>query len=130
MEIHFGLSYHETSETTNGRFFLATSEISENDRGTPWHIHSREDEWILIFSGALKVFVSEEEYLIKSGDYIKIPKGSWHKWSPAKNSSSHAMFLFSPAGIENMFREWAQTPEKIEDIGVKYGTILLMQSSQ
>ncbi|KAB1065108.1 cupin domain-containing protein [Salibacter halophilus] len=125
METHFGLNYHETAETTNGRFFLATSNIPSDDPGTPWHLHSKEDEWVLIFSGALKVCVSDEEYLLKSGDHLKIPKASWHRWSPVKNFSSHVMFLFSPAGIEDMFREWDQIHGEIEDVGMKYGTAIL-----
>jgi len=125
METHFGLSYHETTETTNGRFFLATSNIPANDPGTPWHLHTNEDEWILVISGALRVDALDKQNLLGQGALLKIPKGEWHRWMPASETPSHVLFLFSPAGVERMFREMAQNPDKIGAISEKYGSVFL-----
>ena len=125
METHFGLNYQETTETTNGRFFLATSNIPGNDPGTPWHLHTNEDEWILVISGALCVDALDKQNIIKPGAHLKIPKGEWHRWRPASDVPTHALFLFSPAGIENMFRELDKQPDRIGAISEKHGTVFL-----
>jgi mannose-6-phosphate isomerase-like protein (cupin superfamily) len=125
METNFGLNYHEITETTIGHFFLASSKIPSNDRGTPWHLHTNEDEWILVISGTLRVDALDKQNILKPGEHLKIPKGEWHRWLPASGAPTHALFLFSPAGIEKMFRELVEQPDRIGAIRDKHGTVFL-----
>lgn len=41
-------------------------------------VHSQIDEWLYIISGEIMIFVGDEKILLKSGEYVAVPKNTVH----------------------------------------------------
>jgi uncharacterized cupin superfamily protein len=55
---------------------MAIEELMPGKQNCPAHYHLREEEHILILSGALTVRIGKEYHVMKAGDYVRYPAGS------------------------------------------------------
>lgn len=55
---------------------MAIEELMPGKQNNPAHYHLREEEHILILSGALTVRIGKEYHVMKAGDYVRYPAGS------------------------------------------------------
>lgn len=127
-EKYFGLTFIATGKETNGKYFLSKTAIPAGDSGPPVHVHSREDEGFYVESGQLTLIVDHREIKLKAGDYLNIEKGEAHTWKNESKSDAQLIVTFSPAGIENMFKELEHNKENIKTVGQKYGTEFQIES--
>jgi quercetin dioxygenase-like cupin family protein len=98
---------------TDGRLIQMLIQESRG-AGTPLHIHHDADESFYVIAGELTVFIGEERFEAKAGDYVFAPMGVTHAFSVTSDS---AEFLVSfagagtegprGAGVHGFFREVA-----------------------
>lgn len=63
-----------------------------------WHKHDEEDEMFYILKGELRILLRDREVILKTGEFIVIPKGVEHM--PVAEEEVHVM-LFEPATTLN-----------------------------
>src|SRR5882762_6082836 len=73
----FDASVKAAKSSTGGSFTLIES---HTQGGAPWHVHSREDEYLYVISGALKVSCGKEVFLAEKGSFVFLPRGVAHAW--------------------------------------------------
>lgn len=118
----FGLHFIATSTETGGSYFLAETLVPAGDDGPPPHIHTREDEGFYVLSGELTFVINDKELLRKEGEFINIQKGERHSWYNKSGKEVKMLIVFTPGGIEEMFRELHYDSGNIAEIGRRYGT--------
>lgn len=82
----------------------------------------REEEAFYVIRGELVFLVSEEEVTVGAGSFVNVPKGLKHRFRNDAAEEAELLFWFAPAGIEGLFRELREAPERIVEIREKYGT--------
>ena len=106
---------------TDAGYFL-THAIVPPGGGPPAHVHTREEEAFYLIRGELVFLVGVEEVRVGAGSFVNVPKGLKHRFRNEGAVEAELLFWFAPAGIEGLFRELGETPERIVEIGEKYGT--------
>src|SRR6516162_1074968 len=81
----------------NGAFDFVVSKIR---RGTepPPHVHSREDEFLYVFAGEMKVYVEGEVLAVKGGECVFLPRRTLHAWL-ITSEQVHVILLVVPGGF-------------------------------
>ena len=95
-----------TSADTNGQFSLIEVNLKKGLE-PPRHTHTHEDESFHVIEGEIQVFVGKEECILKSGDFIHIPKGVTHNFKLLTDNVKMLTHLV-PAGLEQLFIELSQ----------------------
>jgi quercetin dioxygenase-like cupin family protein len=127
----FGLQYIATAKNSKNNYFLSELIIEKKDIGPPFHIHRYEDEAFYIIEGRLTFFIKNKRIQLKTGEYLRIPKNTKHRYQNYSNKKVKTLILFSPTGIEKMFKEMdklikdedANNPTVLNKISLKYGTL-------
>ena len=109
-----------TGEETDGGYFL-THSIVPPGGGPPAHIHTREEEAFYLIRGELVFLVGDREVSVGAGSFVNVPKGLKHRFRNDSGEEAELLFWFTPAGIEGLFRELGAHPERIMEIGARYG---------
>lgn len=55
---------------------VAIEELAPGNQNNPAHYHLREEEHVLILSGALTVRIGKDFHVMTAGDYVRFPAGS------------------------------------------------------
>ena len=108
------------AETDNGYFL--THAIVPPGGGPPAHVHTREEEAFYVIRGELAFLVGSDVVTVGAGSFVNVPKGLKHGFHNDADVDAELLFWFAPAGIEGLFRELGAQPERIVEIGEKYGT--------
>lgn len=58
---------------------VAIEELMPGKQNNPAHYHLREEEHLLILSGALTVRIGKAFHVMKTGDYVRFPAGAPHE---------------------------------------------------
>lgn len=103
----------ETGES-GGRFALIEHRLVPNALAAPMHLHTREDEFSFILEGKVGAYVDGTELVAHTGDLVAKPRGQWHTFWNAGNSTARVLEIISPAGLENLFRLLDTSPELYE----------------
>jgi quercetin dioxygenase-like cupin family protein len=61
-----------------GGALTVVSTVGRSGDGAPVHLHSREDEAVLLLSGAATVWSGDERYEVASGGVAFLPRGVPH----------------------------------------------------
>jgi quercetin dioxygenase-like cupin family protein len=91
--------------------------------GAPWHIHSREDEYLYVLNGALKVRCGEESFLAEAGAFVFLPRGIAHAWDVASEGKATVLMMTVPAMLEEFLAEFhaASGQEARSRVAERYG---------
>jgi mannose-6-phosphate isomerase-like protein (cupin superfamily) len=111
------------SEETNGAYSML--EVTANPRnGVPMHIHENEEEHFIILEGKALVANGDSRAEVGAGSSITIGKGIHHAWcNPSEDTPLHMLVLFTPGGLEELFRRNAGTePADMIALAAKFGT--------
>jgi quercetin dioxygenase-like cupin family protein len=103
----------------SSRMAVGTENIAPGDR-IPIHKHGREDEIIFIHSGEGTMTLGEERIAVKNGATVFVPQGVWHGLENSGTEMLVMLWVFSPSGFEQYFR----------DIGVKPDEKLLSRTNE
>jgi quercetin dioxygenase-like cupin family protein len=115
---------------TGSRGMAAGTQQLPPGAGIPLHKHNS-DEMLVLQKGAAMAILGDQRKLAAAGSTIFIPKGVWHGVEPV-NEDSQLLWVVSPPGQEGYFREIGRhpgdpikqlTPEEMEDIARKHGTV-------
>jgi transcriptional regulator with XRE-family HTH domain len=87
------LSYELLSPDFTGNLATAIMNVPPNTSSSEKLLEHKGEEVAFILEGKIKVYLDEEEYLLKAGDSVKIPANLKHKWE--NNFTQQAVVLFS-----------------------------------
>jgi quercetin dioxygenase-like cupin family protein len=92
----------------------------------PMHVHHNEDEVFHIIEGCLRFQVAKAEFDALPGTTVVIPKGALHGWRNLTDARVVALVIFSPGGIDQMFKEIAgRSLAEIDVIARRHGTFVV-----
>jgi mannose-6-phosphate isomerase-like protein (cupin superfamily) len=114
---------HTSSEQTRGAFSMVEV-IADPGKGVPMHVHGNEDEHFIVLAGKFHIAIGDRRLDLSAGQTAIVPKGVPHAWCNASNVPLHVLAIFTPGGIEGLFRDVAaaRDAEEIEVIAKRYGT--------
>ncbi|MFQ5818349.1 MAG: cupin domain-containing protein [Terriglobia bacterium] len=96
----------------------------------PIHLHEQQDEFLFVHTGQGIGIVGDERVPVEAGTTIYIPLGVWHGVENTGDKPAQIMWVVTPAGLEDFFREAGAppgtelkslTPEQFADIMRKHG---------
>lgn len=72
-------------------------------RGTPLHVHPKQDEIFYVLEGEYYFQVGEDKYRLQAGDSIFLPRQVPHAWTQVSDKGKMTV-IFQPAGkLESFF---------------------------
>src|SRR5712671_6368785 len=93
----FDASVKAAKSSTGGAFTLIESHTRG---GAPWHVHSREDEFLYVVGGALTVSCGNEVFCAEQGSFVFLPRGVAHAWDVASDDKATVLMMTIPAMLE------------------------------
>src|SRR5262245_4000864 len=99
----FDASVKAAKSSTAGSFTLVESHTRG---GAPWHVHSREDEYLYVIGGKLKVWCGNEIFDAEPGSFIFLPRGVAHAWDVASQEKATILMMTVPAMLEEFLQEF------------------------
>lgn len=101
---HLGglMSIRVTAGDTDG----ALSVVEQRARrgyATPPHVHSREDETLVVLEGELDYTVGERSGVLRAGESAFLPRHKAHRFEVI-SERAHYLMLITPGGFEEMFQ--------------------------
>ena len=103
---------------TDGRLAVFIQKGFTPNGGPPFHVHPNQNEMFYVVEGDYFFRVGNDEYFLKPGDTIFLPKGIPHAFIQL-GETGKMLVQYEPAGLmEDFFRrtsEWTSPPSE-EDI--------------
>jgi quercetin dioxygenase-like cupin family protein len=89
--------------------------ISKISRGTepPPHVHSREDEFVYVFAGEMKVYVDGEVFAVNGGECVFLPRRTPHAWL-ITSEQAHVILLVVPGGFLDAINQMNAPAKRME----------------
>ena len=128
LELHGEIRYQLLDgQDTGGNFALAHSKFQKG-AGSPFHVHTREDEWFCIESGQFRFQIGEKLQILSAGDFVFGPRNVPHSYE-CHSDDGELLIGIVGAGFENFFREIASLsasgawpePEAMRAMATSYG---------
>jgi len=92
-----------SGKDTNGDMAIFEQTSLSPKRGTPLHIHFKQDEVFHVKEGEYLFLVGEDKYALKAGDSIFLPRNVAHAWTQMSERGQMTV-IFQPAGkMEEFF---------------------------
>jgi len=99
-----------TKSQTNGS--LAFIEAIVPPGGGPIaHAHTDEDEAFFLLDGELEFLDGDRTFVASPGSFVFIPRGRRHRFKNISDAPAKTLFLFTPAGPEDLFVEGGDDPQ-------------------
>ena len=102
------------SDTENELAIFEQSGLTPNG-GPPLHIHPYQDEWFYIIEGEYLFQVGEDQYEIKKGDTIFLPRNVQHAFKQLTDKGKMIVTYFPAGKMESFFKvtdQWTTPPSK------------------
>jgi quercetin dioxygenase-like cupin family protein len=75
------------------------------------HAHAAEDEAFFLLDGELEFLDGDRTFVAGPGSFVFIPRTRRHRFKNLGAADARALFLFTPAGPEDLFIEGGDDPE-------------------
>jgi quercetin dioxygenase-like cupin family protein len=95
------------SETNNS--YSVTEFLSAPGSSTPIHRHEREDEYLLVVEGTVRVLYGEKTFDATAGTMISLLRGIQHAWGNPTDRPVRVIMAAVPGGCEEALRVIART---------------------
>ena len=83
--------------------------------GPPLHTHEREGESWYVLDGTLRFKLGDEIRTAPTGAFVYVPPRTPHRFQSVGETAARILVLFSPAGMETFFDQFAELPpESVE----------------
>jgi quercetin dioxygenase-like cupin family protein len=101
---HLGglMSISATAGDTDG-VLSVVEQRARRGYGTPPHVHSREDETLVVLEGELSYTVNGREGVLRAGESAFLPRHQPHRFAIV-SEQAHFLVLITPGGFEEMFQ--------------------------
>lgn len=73
--------------------------------GSPWHVHTEEDEWFYVLEGNFTFYVGDTRLDLTTGGFAYGPKGVPHTFIGAGPGPARALVGFAPMQFEGFLRD-------------------------
>lgn len=113
-----------SSDETNGAYSMLEI-VAEYHNGTPEHVHLNEDEHFVILEGQAHFSNGGRRMDLAAGSTLTVPKGVRHAWCCTSETPLRMLIMFSPGGIDEMFRATAEADNDLDNFArilEKFGT--------
>lgn len=97
------LTFLADGESTNGQYALFEARGIPGMEPRP-HTHAREDETMYVLEGHFYVRVGEEEFELKKGDFLFMPRNIQHEFR-VLSQEFHCQVGLYPAGLDQYFKK-------------------------
>jgi quercetin dioxygenase-like cupin family protein len=107
---------------------LTVIEIVVDGQGPPRHTHTREDESIYVFTGALDVECGEDRFEAGPGSFVFMPRDLPHTFRSIDGAAT-GLLIVTPGGLDQYFAELhaalseSGDRSEIAKIQAKYGIV-------
>ena len=108
-------------ETNNA--YSVTEFLSSPGSSTPIHLHEKEDEYLLVLEGTVRVLYGDKTFDATTGTVVNLVRGIQHAWGNATDTPVRVIMTAVPGGCEEALREIAATPRdklNLEGLAKKY----------
>jgi quercetin dioxygenase-like cupin family protein len=95
------------SETNNS--YSVTEFLSSPGSSTPIHLHEKEDEYLLVLEGTVRILYGDKTFDASPGTMVSLLRGIQHAWGNPFNAPVRVMMTAVPGGCEEALREIAST---------------------
>ncbi len=128
------------SADTGGRYGLIEVLVPPG-LGSPWHVHTDEDEWFYVLEGNLTVYVGDTRVDLTPGGFAFGPTGVPHTFIGAGPDPTRVLVGLSPVQFEGLLRDVGQPaparvlpprpagpppdPSRLAAIAKRHGVIIL-----
>ncbi|MGW1839175.1 quercetin 2,3-dioxygenase [Streptomyces sp. NPDC002067] len=92
------------SEESRGDLTLLEASVPPGG-GPPLHNHSHEDEAFYLLDGELEMRAGDTRYEVRSGDFVFVPRGTYHRFRNTGLHTARLLVIFAPGGFERFFLE-------------------------
>ena len=92
-------------ELTDGQVLFGEARLSAGTSGPPRHVHTNEDEAMLIVSGVMTVHLGDQTHEAGPGALVWMPRRVPHHFENRGDEAVQAFGVTTPAGIERFFAE-------------------------
>ena len=111
---------------TAGRLSVVEHTVAPHTLAGPLHYHTREDEYSYVLEGRLGALLGQQEVFAEAGDLVFKPRGQWHTFWNAGETTARVLELITPAGLEDLFRELGapgveMDPASLPALAARYG---------
>jgi mannose-6-phosphate isomerase-like protein (cupin superfamily) len=119
---------------TDGRFAVVEHILAPRALAAPMHHHSREDEFSFIIEGEVGAVLGGHEATARAGDLLFKPRGEWHTFWNAGDTTARIIEVISPAGLDDLFRaldslaDWPE-PGTLADMAAAYGCAIDLEAT-
>src|SRR5919201_1862653 len=107
------LTFKVRGEQTNGALTAFENVIAPGD-GPPLHVHADEDEAWYVLEGELRFRLEAKTASAPTGSFVFVPRGTPHCFQNAGGQPARILVLFTPAGMERFFDEFAKLEAPID----------------
>lgn len=119
---------------TGGRLAVVEHILAPRALASPMHYHEREDEFSFVLEGEVGAVLDGQEVVAGAGDLLFKPRGEWHTFWNAGDTTARVLELISPAGLDDLFRQldsledWPE-PEALAAMAAPYGCDLDLEAT-
>ena len=119
---------------TEERFALVQHLFAPRALAAPMHRHHNEDEYTFVLAGRIGAVIEGTEVVAERGDLLFKPRGQWHTFWNAGDEPASCLELISPAGLEQLFRAFADlteppTPDQMTEMAAGYHCDIDMEAT-
>ncbi|MFO7685201.1 MAG: cupin domain-containing protein [Desulfobacterales bacterium] len=102
-----GVHWKIDGKATASRFAVVHHPMAPHALAAPLHRHHNEDEYSYVIRGTLGALLTDKVVTAEPGTWVFKPRGQWHTFWNAGDTTCEIIEIISPAGFENYFREVA-----------------------
>ncbi|WP_067831016.1 cupin domain-containing protein [Actinomadura kijaniata] len=119
-----------SGEHTGGSLAIVEYRFPPGALGAAPHIHHGHEEHFQILDGEVTFDLGDGSVAVGAGGTVSVPRGVAHGFRNASDDWARCLFILTPAGYEDYFRDIHRalenghplTPDHLNDLRAKYDT--------
>lgn len=104
-----------TAADTNGSLGMVLASVPPGG-GPPPHTHMNSDETFFLLDGQLEFLDGDQTFSAGPGDAVFLPRTRLHRFHNVGLRPAKMLFMYSPAGVEQLFVEAGEVPRPGEPV--------------